>query len=102
MNSGTYYGDASGGEHTRYPDIRRVGVSFVQVSESGDLIFAAHFPLAGEIQTVARGELTAVVELVRLAQHNSDICFVTDNKTVYNNYSAGRKVAALSSDCDLY
>ena len=32
IKSGTYYGDASGGEHTRYPDIRRVGVSFVRVS----------------------------------------------------------------------
>ena len=28
INSGTYYGDASGGEHTQYPDIRRVGVAF--------------------------------------------------------------------------
>jgi hypothetical protein len=102
IGSGTYYGDASGGEFTRYPDIRRVGVAFAQVSASGSLIFAAHFPLSGEFQTVARGELTAVVELIRLAQHGTDICFVTGNKTVYNNYVAGRNVAALSSDCDLY
>ena len=102
IGSGTYYGDASGGEFTRYPDIRRVGVAFAQVSASGSLIFAAHFPLSGEFQTVARGELTAVVELIRLAQHGTDICFITDNKTVYNNHCAGRHVAALSSDCDLF
>jgi hypothetical protein len=102
IDSGTYHGDASGGEHTRYPDIRRVGVAFVKVSALGSLLFAAHFPLMGEIQTVARGELSAVVELIRLAQNNAVICFVTDNKVVYDNYNAGMAKAALSSDCDLY
>jgi hypothetical protein len=91
-----------GGEHTRYPDIRRVGVAFVRVSTSGSLLFAGYFPLMGEIQTVARGELSAVVELIRLAQHDTVICFVTDNKVVYDNYNAGMEVAALRSDCDLY
>ena len=59
LESGVYYGDASGGEHTLYPDIIRVGCAFVSIDDAGQLVFGAHFPLVGEIQTVYRGELMA-------------------------------------------
>ena len=65
-------------------------------------MFAAHFPLTGPVQTVARGELYALVMLIREAQNDSKIEFVTDNKGVYDKYNSGAKVASLSSNCDLY
>ena len=42
--SGIFFGDASGGEHTRYPEIRRVGCAFASIDGTGQLMFAAHFP----------------------------------------------------------
>ena len=102
FESGIYYGDASGGDFTEYPDIRRVGVSFVKVGDNGDLIFAAHFPLPGEIQTVARGELYALLALIRMVSPGSIVVFVTDNKGVYDKYNSGPIQASLSSNCDLY
>ena len=102
MCSGLYYGDASGGDFTRYKDIRRVGCAFVVIDEHGVLRFAAHFPLPGAVQTVSRGELYALVMLIRQAQEQSDIELITDNKGVNDKYNAGPKVASLSSNCDLY
>jgi len=102
FESGLYYGDASGGEFTQYPDIRRVGVSFVQIRDNGDLTFAAHFPLPGDVQTVARGELYALLVLIRMASPGSIVVFVTDNKGVYDKYNSGPTRASLSSNCDLY
>jgi hypothetical protein len=65
-------------------------------------MFAAHFPLTGPVQTVARGELYALVMLIREALNDSKIEFVTDNKGVYDKYNSGAKVASLSSNSDLY
>ena len=102
FDSGTYYGDASGGEYTVYADIRRVGCAFARTTSSGELIYAAHYPLPGEVQTVARGELLALVVLLRFAAPLAEIDFVTDNKGVFDKYNAGPKLAKLSSNCDLY
>ena len=73
FGSGTYYGDASGGTHTRYPDIRRVGCAFAGIDHSGVLIFAAHFPLPGDVQTVSRGVPFALIALVRRAEQFTDM-----------------------------
>jgi len=55
LESGTYYGDASGGTNTKYAEIRRVGCAFVQISSQGNPTLVAHFPLPGDVQTVSRG-----------------------------------------------
>lgn len=102
ISSGTYYGDASGSDNTEYPDIRRVGCAFAKLTEQDELAFAAHFPLPGEIQTVARGELYALVELIKHAKPMSDIEFVTDNKGVNDKFNAGPKAASFSSNCDMF
>ena len=102
ISSGTYYGDASGGEHTKYPDIRRVGCAFIALDSSDQLRCGAHFPLPGEIQTVARGELYALVCLLKHADQLAEIDFVTDNKGVRDVYNKGPKDAAFSSNCDLF
>ena len=100
--SGVYYGDASGGTHTKYPDIRRVGCAFIAIDSKDQLRFGAHFPLPGEHQTVARGELFALVCLLKHAKNLSDIVFVTDNKGVKDMFDKGPKEAAFSSNCDLF
>ena len=89
MTSGTYYGDASGGKNAEYPDIRRVGVAFVKIDDEGNLTFGAQFQLVGEVQTVSRGELSALVELIKHVRHSVDIELVTDNKEVSDKYNAG-------------
>ena len=102
IESGTYYGDASGGTYTKYPEIRRVGLAFTKIDEVGELVCGHHFPLSGDIQTVARGELFALSELIKLAVSGSDIDFVTDNKPNCDTFDKGPKWASTSSNCDLF
>ena len=52
FGSGTYYGDASGGEYTRYPSLRRCGVGVCQVDENGELIWGMSSNLPGPVQTL--------------------------------------------------
>ena len=100
--SGVYYGDASGGEYTKYPEIRRVGCAFAKIDDLGSLTFAASFPLPGEIQTVSRGELFSLVEFMKHVEPMSEIEFVTDNKGVKDKFEAGPKSQCRSSNCDLF
>ena len=78
-SSGVYYGDASGGEHTSFPKLRRVGCGIASIDEHGALSFGAHCNLPGQVQTVSRGELFALVLLVRWMAPLSDVEFITDN-----------------------
>ncbi len=55
-DSGTYYGDASGGDFSSVPLIRRVGVGLCSISPQGNLLFGVHRNLPGEVQPVPRGE----------------------------------------------
>ena len=45
IDSGSYCGDASGGDNNEFPEIRRVGCAFAQMNDESELNFAAHFPL---------------------------------------------------------
>ena len=98
----TYYGDASGGKHTSYPTLRRVGVAVVQVNPDGELTFGAHFNLPGKIQTVGRGELYALHSLVNRLELCTIALFVTDNKNVFDTYIKGRMAAMSSNNCVTY
>ena len=102
IGSGTYYGDASGGPNTKYPEIRRVAASFVCIDAVGDLLFGAKFPLEGDVQTVNRGELMALVTLIRYAENNSIIHFITDNEAVKDKVQQGPSRAIKSNNRDLY
>jgi len=82
-SSGIYYGDASGGQHTQYNAIRRIGVGFILSDEEGCTIHGAHFNLPGTVQTVTRGELFSLVVLIRFLEPLSTIEFVTDKFNVY-------------------
>ncbi len=87
--SGTYYGDASGGEFTSYACIRRVGCGLAAVDATGNLLFGAKSNLPGLVQTVPRGEIYALFMLVNLAVHLAVLDFVTDNKGLFNAYYRG-------------
>ena len=79
-----------------------LGLAFASIDHSGVLIFAAHFPLPGDVQTVSRGEFLALMALIPRGEQFADIEFVTDNKGVNDKYNAGPKVASQSMNCDLY
>ena len=100
--SGTYYGDASGGEFTAYTCIRRVGCGLAAIDASGNLLFGAKSNLPGLVQTVPRGEIYALFMLVNLAIHSAVLDFVTDNKGLFNAYNKGPKFCSLTANCDLY
>ena len=51
---------------------------------------------------MARGELLAVVELIKHAEEGTDIDFVTDNKGVCDTFNGGPKKSCLSANSDLY
>jgi len=101
-SSRTYYGDASGGEHTSYNEIRRCGCAVVAVHPDGSLHFGASFSLPGIVQTVARAELFALVFLISQADPLTEVTFVTDNKGVNDMFNQGPKACKRSTNCDLY
>ena len=100
--SGTYYGDASGGENTHYQSLRRVGVAVVFCVKLGVTSFGVSSNLPGSIQTVGRGEVFALVLLLQNLDHHVQVEFVTDNLNLYNTYCGGKKAAVNAANCDLF
>ena len=56
----------------------------------------------GETQTVARGELYAIVHAATLALEGAVVDFVTDNLGNCNKFNAGREEAVLTNNGDLF
>ena len=90
---GVFFTDASGGQHTSHPMLRRVGFACVQLQapsciDDGVLqlkpSMALAGPLAGEKQAVNRGELAAVIAcLAQIAPDGSTTTVIwTDSKYV--------------------
>ena len=100
-DSGTYYGDASGGEWTEHPTLRRVGVGLLK-GANGVFLHGVSSNLPGSVQTVARGELFAFLLLLRHLSVNSIGEFVTDNLNVETTFLKGPQLAVNSSNCDLW
>jgi len=101
-NSGTYYGDASGGIHTQYPKLRRVGVGLARINPDNTLSFAIHSNLPGAVQTVGRGETFSLVLLMREIVVGAQVDFVTDNENVSKTFNAGHSHSLSSCNCDLF
>ena len=100
-SSGTYYGDASGGKYTQYKALRRCGVGLVRFVD-GVFHFGMHTNLPGPVQTVGRGELFALVLLVKHLQPNTEVDFVTDNENVAVSFNKGPKHCVNCINCDFY
>ena len=90
--SGVYYGDGSGGEHGLYPATRRCGVAIAALNEQHDFHFGIKYPLPGEVQTVPRAELSALVTLVEIAEVGSNIIYIGDNLPIIKLYNKGKDV----------
>ena len=87
----TIYGDASGGKFTKYLSLRRIGVRLACIDHNGKLLWAIHCNLLGTVQTVARGQLFAVLRAAQLAEEGANIDFVTDNQGNYKKFNAGKE-----------
>ena len=98
----TVYGDASGGKFTSYAILRRVGVGIVRIDQEGNMIWGQRFNLPGKVQTVARGELYAILRTAQLAEEYARIDFVTDNLGNCLKFNAGREKALLSNNGDMF
>ncbi len=72
------------------------------ISSDASLLFGASFNLPGQVQTVPRGELYALVTLIDFVQPGSTIDYVTDNKGLYDTYQRGPQYALRTTNCDLY
>ena len=99
---GNYYGDASGGDFSRFTSIRCVGVSVISADASGNLLYGLHCNLPGDVQTVARGELFAAVQSIEEAAECAVINYTIDYYGVYDKYNKGPVAQANSANCDLY
>ena len=102
MWASAVYGDASGGEHTQYNALRRCGVGLASVREDHELNFGLFCNLPGDIQTVSRGELFALVVLARFLVPMAECELITDNKGVHKTYVGGPASGANRTNCDLY
>jgi len=100
--SGTYYGDGSGGEYTAIPTLRRCGVGVCIRGEDGTKLWGVWYALPGEIQTVARAELSALSTVVEHAQPGALIRFVSDNKNNVKFFNKGKDRALGSSNQDMF
>ena len=84
LPTGTYFTDASGGLDHDVPSLRRCGVGICAspplnpIGAPGGL----HYPLPGEVQTVPRGELHAIVTLADIAVEGASILVYSDNLQV--------------------
>ena len=102
FGSGTYYGDASGGELTSHSELRRFGCAFIALNADNELQYAVDFNLPGQVQTVARGDAYALSYLVSRLKPLSIVTFVTDNMGVYNIMSDGPRACIRSMKCDIF
>ncbi len=97
-----YYGDASGGEFTSISSLRMCGCGLATLSQTGELIAGASFPLPGSVQTVPRAKIFALVVLVQNAPCMAILEYITDNKGLYDTFSKGPKAGARATNSDLY
>jgi len=87
---GQYFGDGSGGEYTSHPELRRCGVGLACYDHANQLLFEWKAPLLGEVQTVFRAEMLALLICVSHVVAGAVVYFYTDNLGVFNAYYKGR------------
>ena len=97
--------DASGGEYGSIPQLRRCGVGIAAValtSQGVQIEFGAFGALAGEHQTVPRGELYAIVVAFECTHHAQPLEVVTDSLVNQQLYSKGPRATAEAANADLW
>ena len=61
-----------------------------------------YYPLPGEIQTVARAELSIIVALAEAVEVEAMVVYFGDNKQVVDLFNKGEAACAKASNYDLY
>ena len=102
LGGGSYYGDASGGFYTSFPLLRRCGISAILADAEGNMIWGAKFNLPGQVQTVPRAELFAVVFVLELVEAGSTVIFTTDSYKNCESYHKGPMHTQYSLNADLF
>ena len=100
--SGTYYGDGSGGDLSRYPRARRCGLAIATMTPGCELKYGVHSPLPGDIQTVPRAEINAFLLLCELAVPGASILFVTDHQALKTTFEMGPEHSTKTLNGELY
>ena len=90
LGSGKYFGDGSGGIHNGCPRARRCGCAVVQIGQDGRPLVALRYNLPGDVQTVPRSEVFALILLLQNVQWDSNTVFYTDHQNLRNNFNKGR------------
>ena len=101
---GTYGTDAAGGKFGQYPELRRCGCGVSAVSRINDQFefsFGASRALPGEVQTIPRAELFAILMVVEFVSHGC-VTIITDSLVNVLLYESGRDAMASSSNFDLW
>ena len=109
---GTYYSDASGGEHSADPILRRAGVGACSLARVCDVdgqfspAISCYLkaPLPGPAQTINRGELYAIIKLL---QHIVNVpgkitTIITDSQYCVTGYRAGESAQQARWNDDLW
>ena len=101
--SGLYFGDGSGGIHN-HDNIRRCGVGITHVDNNAPHkpLYNMSMPLPGDIQTVPRAELTAVLVTVSNIEYFGTIDFFTDSEITKDTYYKGKHRAKHANNADLW
>ena len=105
VTSGTYYGDASGGDFSSMPMLRRCGVGIMHTVTVGNeihRIWGCSFKLIGNIQTVPRAELSALHFILNEAVENAKIEFITDNLQNCKLFNKGKDACLHVANNDLF
>lgn len=99
--SGLYFGDGSGGVHN-HDNIRRCGIGITHVDNkaSHKPLYNISMPLPGNIQTVPRAELMAVLVTVTNIEYFGTIDFFTDSEITKNTYYKGKHRAKHANNAD--
>ena len=95
-------GDGSGGSYSSYPTLRRCGTGVAYLDWDMSHQFDAWSPLPGQIQTVPRAELFALLIVARHARPDALIHFFTDNKNTRDTYYKGKYRASLAATADMW
>ena len=100
--AGVYGTDASGGAYGSIPCLRRCGCGIVSIDLcSLQLVFGRSFPLVGQVQTVPRAELYAMLVVVQRVG-SGGVTIVTDSKVNYDLFYGPRQSALDSSNGDFW
>lgn len=100
--SGYYFGDGSGGEYTKYPTLRRAGVGLHYVDPTFKPMYGIWQAMPGQIKTVDRGVLQALLITVANVEIGGTVDFFTDSKITHDAFYKGLGRARFSNSADMW